>query len=74
MCLFDWPNEDGLGYSDIQQKMVAFFMTAYSNYIEISTFLRFDNNEKCNAVEIVMHNAYGEVNNSVPTYNGECWL
>jgi hypothetical protein len=64
----------GLITSDIQLKMVAYFMTTYSNPIEISTFLHFDDNEKYGVVEIVTHNTYGGVNNSIPTHNGECCL
>jgi hypothetical protein len=64
----------GFFISDIQLKMVAYFITTYSNPIEIAKFLRFYNNEKWSVVEMVTHNTYGGVNNSIPTQNGECWL
>jgi len=64
----------GLFISDIQLKMFACFITTYSNPIEISTLLRFDDNEKWSVVEIVTHNTHGDVNNSISTHNGDCWL
>jgi len=63
----------GLFISDSTEDGCLFYNNLFYP-IEISTFLRFYNNEKGSVLEMVTHNTYGGINNSIPTHNGDCWL